>query len=334
MDHQRQVLRAGAAVIVLAILLRLLGGGILTPPEGLPDDPNVLSFLIYLQTGRAVRFPPEVPAPTVEATLPPQTQPPTEPEETLPVFSPEDMELLQVSYGCGYRPDLQSLLLSPLSWDLTGEEPAVLIVHTHATESYTRAEAEDYTESAAYHTLDEQYNMVSLGDEVARILEAGGIRVIHDRSYHDEPSYNDSYANARTSIAEYLRQYPSIQMVLDIHRDASGEADGSQMVTAGTVGGQRSAQLMMVVGTDASGNYHPGWQQNLALALKLTAVLEQTDPGLTRPVNLRAQRFNTDMTAGSLLIEVGSAGNTHAEALLAANALARGILALAKGTGE
>ena len=63
-------------------------------------------------------------------------------------------------------------------------------------------------------------------------------------------------------------------------------------------------------------------------------MLEQTDPGLTRPVNLRGERFNMDLTAGSLLIEVGGAGNTHAEALLAANALARGILALAKGTAS
>lgn len=333
MDHQRQVLRTGAAVIVLAVILRLVGGGILTPLTEVLDDPKVLSLLVYLQTGRAVRFPPDVPAATPPETVPEATLPTTQPEATLPVFSQVDMDALSVSYGCDYRPDLESLLLSPLSWDLTGDAPAVLIVHTHATESYTQSEGEDYAESAAYHTLDERYNMVSIGNEVARILEAGGIRVIHDRSYHDDPSYNDSYSNARASIAEYLRQYPSIQMVLDIHRDASDDADGNQMITAGSVGGQRSAQLMVVVGTDASGNYHPRWQQNLALALKLSAVLEQTDPGLTRPINLRAQRFNMDMTPGSLLIEVGSAGNTHAEAILAANALARGLLALAKGTG-
>jgi stage II sporulation protein P len=89
---------------------------------------------------------------------------------------------------------------------------------------------------------------------------------------------------------------------------------------------------MMVVGTDASGNHHPNWQKNLALGLKMTALLEQTDPGLTRPVNLRAQRFNMDLTPGSLLIEVGAAGNTHSEALLAAGALGRAILALAQGT--
>jgi stage II sporulation protein P len=89
---------------------------------------------------------------------------------------------------------------------------------------------------------------------------------------------------------------------------------------------------MVVVGTDAAGNHHPGWQQNLSLGLKLTALLEQTDPGLTRPVNLRSQRFNMDLTAGSLLIEVGAAGNSHDEAVLAAGALARAILVLARGS--
>lgn len=330
MDHQRQALRWGAAVIVLAVTLRLFGGGFLSSVGNMLEDERFLSLLVYLQTGRVVRYPQSVlpteptrPAPPV---IPPQTEP------ALPVFSQADMDLVSVSYGCGYRPDLESLLLSPLDWDLTGEEPTVLIVHTHATEGYAKQPDEDYVENVPYRTLDERYNMVSIGDEVARVLESGGIKVLHDRRFHDDPSYNDSYGNARASIEAYLHQYPSIRMVLDIHRDASDGADGSQLVTVGTVGGQRSAQLMVVVGTDATGNHHPQWQQNLALALKLTAVLEQTDPGLTRPINLRGERFNMDLTAGSLLIEVGGAGNTHAEALLAANALARGILALAKGT--
>ena len=208
----------------------------------------------------------------------------------------------------------------------------MLIVHTHATEAYTQTPGREYEEDASYRTLEDRFNMVSIGEEVARVLEAGGITVLHDRSYHDYPSYNGSYGNARVAIEEYLRQYPSIQMVLDIHRDASDGADGSQLTTSAMVGGQQSAQLMVVVGTDAAGNYHPNWQQNLALGLKLSAVLERENPGVTRPVSLRSSRFNMDLTAGSLLIEVGAAGNTHEEALLAANALARGILTLAKGS--
>ncbi len=332
MDHQRQILKAGAAAVIVAITLRLAGGGFFRPLGNIFTDEGIQSFIVYLQTGRIVRLPPE-------QELPAQTQP-QEPEQTrpreeaLPSFSAADLETVGMTYGCDYRPDLESLLLEPLRWDLTGEAPTVLIVHTHATESYTQTPQTAYEEDAAYRTLDQRYNMVSIGEEVARVLEAGGIAVLHDTSYHDYPSYNGSYGNARISIEEYLYRYPSIQMVLDIHRDASDGAGGSQMTTSATVGGQSSAQLMVVVGTDAGGNYHPSWQKNLSLGLKLTALLERSDPGVTRPVNLRASRFNMDLTPGSLLIEVGAAGNTHEEAMLAANALARGILALAKGTAE
>lgn len=330
MDHQRRVIRMGAAVIITAILLRLIGGGLFDSLGELLKDTRVQSFLVYLQTGRIVRLPQPQPQPQPQETLPP-TQPATQPEEVLS-FSAEELQNLSVAYLCDYRPELESLLLQPLRWDLTGDAPTVLIVHTHATEAYTQTPGREYEEDASYRTLEDRFNMVSIGEEVARVLEAGGITVLHDRSYHDYPSYNGSYGNARVAIEEYLRQYPSIQMVLDIHRDASDGADGSQLTTSAMVGGQQSAQLMVVVGTDAAGNYHPNWQQNLALGLKLSAVLERENPGVTRPVSLRSSRFNMDLTAGSLLIEVGAAGNTHEEALLAANALARGILTLAKGS--
>lgn len=333
MDHHRQVIRMGAAVILVAVFLRLLGGGFFRPIETLLQNSRVQSFLIYLQTGRIVRLPEPVPAPTAPDNTGSDTPNITEPpQDTLPVFSAEDLEAISVSYLCDYRPDLQSLITAPLSWDLTGSEPTVLIIHTHATEAFTQTPGTEYVEDAAYRTLDERYNMVSIGEEVKRVLETGGVSVLHDRSYHDYPSYNGSYGNARISIEEYLRQYPSIQMVIDIHRDASDGSDGTQLTTSATVGGQESSQMLVVVGTDAGGNYHPEWQKNLSLALKLHAVLERSDPGITRPVSLRSSRFNMDLTAGSILIEVGAAGDTHEKAIIAANALGQAILKLAKGT--
>lgn len=330
MDQQRKAIRVGAGLVVLAITLRLIGGGFFDPVGRLLQDEQAQSFLVYLMTGRLLRRPQSAP----QQTQPQQTQPPEQslPPETALTFSPEDMGSISVYYGCDYRPDVESLLTQPLAWDLTGEAPTVLIVHTHATEAFTQTPGTEYEEDAAYRTLNEHYNMVSIGQEVARVLEAGGITVLHDRSYHDYPSYNGAYGNSRIAIEEYLRRYPSIQMVLDIHRDASDGANGTQLTTSATVDGQPSSQLLVVVGTDAGGNYHPNWQQNLSLALKLSAVLERADPGLTRPVSLRSSRFNMDLTPGSLLIEVGAAGDTHEQAMLAANALARGILALAKGS--
>lgn len=334
MDQQRKIIRMGAMLIILAITLRLIGGGFFEPVGKLLKEERAQSFLVYLLTGRLLRLPQSEPQQPVQ-TQPQQTQ--TQPQQTLPpetvlTFSQDDMENVAVAYLCDYRPDVEQLLMQPLVWDLTDDAPSVLIVHTHATEAFTQTPGTEYEEDAAYRTLNEHYNMVSIGEEVARVLEAGGITVLHDRSYHDYPSYNGAYGNSRMAVEEYLRQYPSIQMVLDIHRDASDGADGTQLTTSATVDGQPSAQLMVVVGTDAGGNYHPNWQQNLSLGLKLAAVLERSDPGVTRAVSLRSSRFNMDLTPGSLLIEVGAAGDTHAQAMLAANALARGILALAKGS--
>ena len=322
-EPRRKLLRTGAAGLLLAISLRLFCGGVFSSP-GMGT-----SLLVFLQTGRLVRPPgtqvfqpgpvptdPTVPIPSTEAFL--------------PVFSGSDLDLVEVTYGCGYRPALAPLLTAPLSWDLRGPGPKVLILHTHATECYTPEPGEEYAQFDPYRTLDETQNMLSIGDRVAQLLTEGGIGVIHDRTVHDYPSYNDSYGNARQTIQAQLAAHPEICLVLDIHRDAS-DGVGGQLVTLGTVDGQRSAQLMMVVGTDETGNPHPNWRENLALALKLSVRLEQTYPGLTRPVNLREHRFNMDLTPGSLIVEVGGAGNTHAEAMRAAEALARAILSLAAG---
>ncbi len=322
MDHHRQSIRTGAAVLLLAVVIRLAGGGFFQP------NPAVLSFFLYLQTGRTVQAPTVPTVPTATAPLP--TVPALAPD--LPAFSAEDLDLVELRYSCDYRPELAPLLVSPLRWDLTGDSPKVLILHTHATESYTQVPGETYQEAhGPYRTLDENYNMISVGKEVARVLEAGGISVIHDTTLHDYPDYNQSYNNARKTIQAWLEEYPDICLVLDIHRDAAGEGT-DQLVTAGTVGGQASSQLMLVTGTDFTGNYFPDWEQNLALALKLTALLEQQDPGLTRPVTLREHRFNMDLTPGSVIVEVGAAGDTHSQAMLAANALARAVLLLAKGS--
>jgi stage II sporulation protein P len=165
-----------------------------------------------------------------------------------------------------------------------------------------------------------------------KTLEAGGITAIHDRELHDYPEYTGAYNHSREAAQYYLEKFPSIQLILDLHRDAL-EQNGKQLRTAATVNGQPSAQLMLVMGTDESGLTHENWEKNLSLGLKLHLQLERQTPGITRPMALRSQRFNQDLLPGALLVEVGAAGNTHTEALLAAEQLAHAIAALAKGTG-
>ena len=321
MDQQGKALRLGAWVILLAVILRLASTGFFQPLAALLQNPNIQSFLIYIETGRKVRFSPssedfgrESPGPQSDA-------------EPLPALSGAAAD---VYYACSLRPDIQTLLEQPLTWNLQGTEPKVLILHTHATESYTK-NGESYIESAAFRTLDENYNMLSIGEAVAEILGSYGICAIHDRELHDYPSYDGSYNQARESIRYYLEKYPTIELVLDLHRDASGDLN-DQRRTVVEVDGRECAQLMLVMGSDGAGLSHPAWQENLALGLKLQAVLEQQTPGITRPLTLRGQRFNQDLSTGAVLVEVGTAGNSHAEALLAAEKLAEAVAALAHGT--
>lgn len=322
--HQR-TLRVGITAIVCAAVFRAFAMGI---PEKLlarlqQTDPA--PFLIYLETGRDVRFS------ASQAVFSPrfvETPPPAIPEgetDPRPVFTGD--ETVKLKSFAAVAPDVESLLMRPLSWDLTGREPTVLILHTHSTESYTRS-GESYEETAAYRTLDEDYNMVSIGSAVAQKLREAGICVIHSRSIHDYPSYNGSYSAARETIRGYLEEYPTISLVLDLHRDAS-EGAGGQLRPLADIGGKTAAQIMVVLGTN-----HEGYEENLSLGVKLHAQLERLYPGITRPTQLRTQRFNQDLLPGALLVEMGAAGNTREEALAAAEILAEAVITLSKGTRE
>ena len=313
MELQQRTRRFGWRVIFCACLLRLLTGD---------------TFLTYLETGRNVRFSAssgEIPVHLRESPAP------WLPRQEKPAFSAQDAALVELDNDTALTADLEELLEAPLDWDLTAEAPTVLILHTHTTESYTK-NGENYEETSDFRTLSEEYNMVSIGDRVAQLLKAAGIGVIHDRQLHDYPSYNGSYVHARASTEEILKANPSIRLILDLHRDAL-EKNGSQLGPVAAIEGNSAAQMMLVVGTNVSRQAHKNWEENLSLALKLQVQLERLYPGIMRPVNLRQQRFNQDLSPGALIVEVGAAGNTRAEALAAARALAEAIISLARGTG-
>ena len=312
---EQKALQMGAAVLMLALLLRLLGN------SGAGKE-ELGKTMIFLSSGRLVT-----------ETVPAQTEAPVENVEVaeeaaaVPVFGEKDLSYVQVNGE--WAVDTAALLRQPLEWELKAEEPTVLILHSHGTESYTADGT--YQETSPYRTLDTEHNMVSIGQRVAELLEAGEVRVIHDCTLHDYPAYNDAYGNARASMERYLQEYPSICLVLDLHRDAAQGADGTQKAEAVTLNGRSSGQLMLVMGSDKGSLPYPNWEKNLSLAVKLQAQLEQTYPGLCKPIKLVSYRYNQDLSSGALLVEVGTAGNTHAQALAAAEFLAEGILALAKG---
>lgn len=315
--------RVGYTVIACALIWRLIAAGV---PEKLYlryVQPNIDAFVTKLETGRNVRFSSSMGSfsPDFMESPPPSLPEPT--EAALPAFSGE--ETVDLYYAVRKQPDIEHLLAKPLEWNLFGEEPSVLILHTHTTESYTK-QGEDYKETSSWRTLDESYNMLSIGQLVGQILEEAGIGVLHHRELNDYPSYSGSYTRARQSVREILKENSSIRLVLDLHRDAVG-TETYQMRTEAIVNGEASAQLMIVIGTN-----HEQYEENLSLGLKLHVQLEEASPGIMRPLQLRPQRFNQDLSGGALLIEIGAAGNSHKEAEIAAEALAEAIITLARGS--
>ena len=330
MDIEKWSLRVGTAALALAVLVRLGSAGVFGTALQMLQSPEAVSMMLFLETGRVV----QAITPKPQQLLQTQIEEPTQPEEiteeiALPVFSPEDASLVKVKNVCGLKADVEAMLQTPLSWQLQDTQPTVLILHSHGSESYENKEG--FKESGYYRTLDNRYNVVSVGDRVAEILEAGGISVLHDTTLHDYPSYNSSYSNSRVSVKEYLEKYPSIRLVLDLHRDAARDDDGNQVALTATVHGDKVAKLMLVVGTNVRLK-HPNWPENMSLAVKLHALLEKNYPGLCRPISFRNQRFNQDLSPGALIVEVGAAGNDRQQALASAELLAQTILELANGT--
>lgn len=297
-----------------ALLLRLL-----TPDSFCDSEPTLPSGTEELANAPSAQ--------TGEAAQPPETEVCCPlPSVTLPTFTAEEADAIEIRGNCDYAVDKTALLLSPLHF-AADDRKQVLIVHTHTTEAYS---PQDYPATGAFHTLDETQNILAVGDALTEALEALGVGVIHDRSCHDYPDYNSSYANAKQTIEAQLAENPSIVLVIDLHRDALDKP----VREATELGGEACARLMLVVGTDEGGLYHPFWQENLACALKLQALLNRHAPTLCRPLNLRRERFNGQSSPGAILVEVGSTGNTLEEALRSMPYLAEAIAELLGAGGQ
>lgn len=220
-----------------------------------------------------------------------------------------------------------SLFATPPSVQLHADSPPqVLIVHTHGSEAYTMPPGEEYVASGDCRTTDENYSVVRVGAEIATVLEAAGIRVLHDKTLHDYPSYSGAYNRSLTTVEQYLERYPSIVLVLDVHRDAISDSAGNMYKVVSGVCGVNAAQMSFVIGTDGGGLSHPNWRENLKVATAIQQTLCADFPTLMRPITVRNSRYNQHTTTGSLLVEMGAAGNSLDEALLSARLLGEAIV--------
>ncbi|MCI8537154.1 MAG: stage II sporulation protein P [Oscillospiraceae bacterium] len=274
--------------------------------------------------------------PEPAATAPVETPPPeTAPAETLPPVNVVERTLtahdggnyasaddIHINNTTSKTLDVAALLQQSIDIQL-GEGPQILIMHTHGSEAYTMDGTDLYEPSDNSRTTDEQFNMIRIGEEMKAEFEALGLEVVHDTSLYDYPGYSGSYDRSKAGVEAYLSQYPTIKLVLDVHRDALIASDGTTYKAVTEVNGEKTAQVMMVIGSNDTGLEHPNWTRNLSLAVHLQRELNDSYPTLARPITLRTSRFNQQLTTGSILVEVGTNGNTLQEAIRGARLFAQ-----------
>ena len=225
--------------------------------------------------------------------------------------------------------DIKSLLNKNLNIKIAkNSSPQVLIMHTHTTESYMQKDEKYYTEDFNSRSTDNSKNMAKIGDIIAEKLNKNGIKTIHDKTHHDYPEYTGSYGRAAKTVEYYLKKYPTIKIVLDLHRDAVSTDDGkAKLVTK--INGKNAAQVMLVMGSQTGSiTNHPNWKENLSLAIKLQQTMEAKYPTLARPLMLASKKYNQNLSRGSLLIEFGTDVNTLEEASYSAELVGDSLVSL------
>ena len=174
-------------------------------------------------------------------------------------------------------------------------KPRVLIYHTHATESYRPATAGNY------HTTKESNTVREAGNIMTETLEARGIKVIHDKTIHDNPSYNASYERSYETVTAILRENPSIECIIDLHRDAiAGSAEGPTE----TVDGKTCAYYSYVLGATA-----PTYASNKAFLNRLNSIAASDYDGFTANILERPYYYNQELCDKSILLELGNNRN-------------------------
>ena len=249
-----------------------------------------------------------------------------------PYNAPQSYGKVYMKNSTGVSVDIKSLLEAKLGFKISknSNEPQVLIMHTHATESFMSSDSDYYTASFSPRSRDNSKNMIKIGEKVAQILNENGIKTLHDKTQHDYPEYTGSYSRSKSTINWYLKKYPSIKVVLDLHRDSVTSGDG-KIKLATNIDGKKAAQVMLVMGSQTgSVSGHPKWKENLKLAFKVQQKLEQNYPTLARPLMLASKLYNQHLTTGSLLIEFGTDANSLSEACYSAELVGKTIAQVLK----
>ena len=300
-------------------------------PALLTARPQVLSYLTEQQAEtQEAKATPETPVTDTPVVSPILQTPRTAltfpdngvPSQTVKITNPAGYTSVRGVYiknASNKTLDAAALASESFAAKLTDTAPQVLILHTHGSEAYTMPKGQEYVSTGTCRTSDTTCSVVRVGDEIASVLSAYGISVLHDRTLYDDPLYEGAYTRSLEGIETYLEKYPSISFILDIHRDAVEDAQHRQYKLISQED-PNAAQISFVMGSN-----HDGWQENLKLAVAVAEAIKADHPTVMRPITLRNSNYNQHKSLGSMLVEVGAAGNSLEEALNSARIFADGF---------
>lgn len=211
--------------------------------------------------------------------------------------------------------NIQSLMGQDMTIDKGGDGPQILIYHTHSQEAFV--------DSAPGDTED---TIVGVGEHLAEILrEEYGYQVLHHTGQYDADSRDDAYGKALPALKEILAANPTIEVVIDLHRDQMPEE--TKLVV--DLDGRPTARFMFFNGlsrTKQSGEIdylqNDNIEENLAMSFQMQLKCEEYYPGLTRKIYLKGYRYNMHLCPRTLLVELGAQNNTVEEAMNACEPLA------------
>lgn len=198
------------------------------------------------------------------------------------------------------------------------KDPLVLLYHTHTTESYTSSSQTKIDYSSPYRSLNENQNVVAVGEVVTQILENQyGIKVIHDTTINDYPDFNKSYSNSLKNIKSNLEKHPTIEYVFDIHRDGLANTENNIKKYHAVFNGVDTSKIMIVLGLN-----HSNSDKNQAFANKIYFKLDEMYQGITVPIIARQNsKYNQFVSDNAVLFEIGSNLSTLEEAKASAECL-------------
>lgn len=200
----------------------------------------------------------------------------------------------------------------------------ILIYHTHTYEAYKPTAENQYESTQEWRTKDERYNVVRVGEELTRLLTAAGFVVVHDTTAYEPPKFDTAYARSLKMLEDSMARGEKFDLYIDLHRNAYSDSMANHNVV--TVGDQKIARLMMLIGKGTAGfDVKPEWEKNLAIAQAVTDALNEQIPDICKPVSVKSSRYNQHVAPCCILIEAGNNGNTLEEVLASTPYLADAI---------